>query len=78
MAWRTHKETGEQIFVAPEWVDDLGDGSGQTDALLGVPVDWTQLENGEWQETPLGTRPGDVRDPTVLRRIWAGIRGPRS
>jgi hypothetical protein len=67
----------EQIWIAPELTDDLGDGAGRTPALEGVRVRWVQRPDGAWEELPAGTEPGQVTDPSVLRALWASIRGPR-
>jgi hypothetical protein len=67
----------EQIWIAPELTDDLGDGTGRTPALEGVPVRWVQRTDDAWEESPAGTEPGQVTDPGVLRALWASIHGPR-
>jgi hypothetical protein len=71
------EERAEQVWIAPEWTDNLGDGTGRTALLNGVPVRWVQGPGGEWEELPAGTEPGEVKDPGVLRALWASIRGRR-
>jgi hypothetical protein len=70
-------DRGEQVWIAPEWTDDMGDGTGRTAPLAGVPVHWVQRADDEWEELPAGTEPGEVQDASVLRALWASIHGPR-
>jgi hypothetical protein len=69
------EERGEGYWLAPELLENLGDGTGRTPALAGVPVTWTRRPDGTWEERPAGTAPGEVTDPTVLRNLWQRIRG---
>lgn len=68
---------GEQIWIAPEWTDNLGDGTGREGRFAGVPVTWVQRPDGEWEELPQGTEPGQVTDASVLRALWQSIHGNR-
>ncbi len=71
------EERRESYWLAPELLDDLGDGTGRTAALEGVPVTWARrADDGTWEERPAGTAPGEVTDPTVLRNLWKHIHRP--
>ena len=54
-ALKVHFEgTDDEIWIAPELVEFLDHGAGQTITFDGLDKEWVRTESGEWIERDLG------------------------